>query len=450
MQLVLARLNHLLLGAKVHPLQSSKKKSIFILGSGGREHALGWKLAQSRMVKRVLHCPGNGGTSNNVDIDYFDHKKLTEFAAANDCDTIVGPEGPLAVGIVDQFLENNLRIFGPRKAAARLESSKVFSKKFMQKAGIKTPTFVVLSSYRDAEDYVRSQTDDLVIKAEGLAAGKGVFICRTREQAFQALRSLMLDREFGESGDRIIVESRIKGKEASYIAICDGNSFIPLAICRDHKRACDGDTGPNTGGMGSYSPVDEINENLGVKIANDIIEPTIRGMREMGSPFLGFLYAGLMLDSEDQTPNVLEFNVRMGDPECQSLMVRMDSDLYAYLDAAMDRRLNDMPPIKWKKEYSVCVVMVSKGYPGKYSTGHPIQGLSSDPSRKAVIFHSGTRRESNQQITSSGGRVLSVTATGQSLEAARKEAYGTVRKITWGKREEFYRTDIGVAPANSR
>jgi phosphoribosylamine---glycine ligase len=425
-------------------LQSiSKKKNILILGSGGREHALGWKLAQSRIVKQVLYCPGNGGTSNNVDFDYSDHKKLIKFAAEKDCDTIVGPEGPLAAGIVDQFLKSHLRVFGPSKAAARLESSKVFSKQFMHRLGIKTPTFVILSSYKDAEDYVKSQTHDLVIKAEGLAAGKGVFICHTQQQAIHALRSLMLEREFGESGDRIIVERKIKGREASYIAICDGNSFVPLAMSRDHKRACDGDTGPNTGGMGSYSPLDDISQNIEVEIANNIIEPTIRGMRDMGSPFLGFLYAGLMLEGEDGTPNVLEFNVRMGDPECQSLMVRMDSDLYAYLDAAMDRKLHGMPPIRWKKEHSVCVVMASKGYPGKYSTGHPVLGLTSDRSRKVVIFHSGTRRESTQRITNASGRVLSVTAIGRNLEAAKKEAYRAVRKITWGKQEEYYRTDIG-------
>ena len=229
----------------------SKKKNILIIGSGGREHALGWKLARSRKVKRVFHCPGNGGTKNNLAIDYFDHSKLIEFASENDCETLVGPEGPLAAGIVDQFLNCNLRIFGPSKVATKLESSKVFSKQFMQKAGIRTSPFVILSSYRDAEDYVKSQTRELVIKAEGLASGKGVFVCSTQKEAILALRSLMLDREFGESGDRIIIEEKIQGKEASFIAICDGNSFVPMAMSRDHKRACDGDTGLNTGGMGS-------------------------------------------------------------------------------------------------------------------------------------------------------------------------------------------------------
>lgn len=422
----------------------SKKKNILIIGSGGREHALGWKLARSRKVKRVFHCPGNGGTKNNLAIDYFDHSKLIEFASENDCETLVGPEGPLATGIVDQFLNCNLRIFGPNKVATKLESSKVFSKQFMQKAGIRTSPFVILSSYRDAEDYVKSQTRELVIKAEGLASGKGVFVCSTQKEAILALRSLMLDREFGESGDRIIIEEKIQGKEASFIAICDGNSFVPMAMSRDHKRACDGDTGLNTGGMGSYSPVGDISEDLEAEIANDIIKPTIRGMRESGTPFSGFLYAGLMLDSENGTPTVLEFNARMGDPECQSLMVRMDSDLYPYLDAAMDKKLLHMPPIKWKKQHSVCVVMASKGYPGKYNTGRQIHGLCSRLSDNVVIFHSGTIRESTYRITNAGGRVLSVTATGRNLELARREAYQAVRKISWGRGEEYYRTDIGM------
>jgi phosphoribosylamine---glycine ligase len=425
-------------------LQSTgRKKNILIIGSGGREHALGWKLARSRMVKKVFYCPGNGGTKNNVAIDHLNYDKLIDSAAENDCETLVGPEEPLADGIVDQFLKRGLRIFGPTGAAAKLESSKVFSKQFMRRLDIKTPSFAVFTSYRDAEDYVRGQTHELVIKTEGLAAGKGVFVCRTQKQAIQALQVLMFDRKFEDSGNRVIAERKIQGKEASYIAICDGDSFVPLAISRDHKRACDGDAGPNTGGMGAYSPVENISENLEARIVNHIIKPTIRGMRELGSPFSGFLYAGLMLDSENGTPSVLEFNARMGDPECQSLMVRMGSDLYPYLDAAMDKRLHLMPPIKWKKQHSVCVVMASKGYPVKYTTGHRIYGLHSRVSNKVVIFHSGTSRKLTRHITTAGGRVLSVTATGHNLSAARREAYTAVRTIKWGDGGEHYRTDIG-------
>ena len=419
------------------------KKNILIIGSGGREHALGWKLRQSRRVKEVFFCPGNGGTENNITIDYSNLDKLIEFAATNNCDTIVGPEGPLAEGIVDEFLKRKLRIFGPIKSAAKLESSKAFSKRFMKKFGISTAPFSIFSSYNDAEDYVKSQTEKLVIKADGLALGKGVFVCRTKRQAIQALRVLMLDKKFADSGNKVIVEKRLYGKEASYIAICDGNSFIPLAISKDHKRAYNNDKGPNTGGMGAYSPVIGMNKNLESEIINNIIKPTIKGMKSLGSPFSGFLYAGLMLDSQNGLPYVLEFNTRMGDPECQALMVRMKSDLYPYIDAAIDKRLELMPPIRWKKEPSVCVVMASKGYPGKYKSGQEIHGLNSFSSKSVIVFHAGTRRESTGRLVTAGGRVLGVTAAGQDLDAARKKVYDTVRRIGWGPGEEHHRTDIG-------
>jgi phosphoribosylamine--glycine ligase len=419
------------------------KKNLLIIGSGGREHALGWKLRQSCRVKEIFFCPGNGGTENNIAIDCSNPDKLIEFAARNNCETIVGAETPLAEGIVDEFLKKRLRIFGPVKAAAKLESSKAFSKRFMKKLGIRTAPFSLFSSYGDAEDYVRSQEEKLVIKADGLALGKGVFVCRTKKQAIQALRTLMLDKKFADSGNNVIIEKRLYGKEASYIAICDGNSFIPLAISKDNKRAYDNDKGPNTGGMGAYSPVEGINKNLEAEIINHIIKPTIAGMKGMGSPFTGFLYAGLMLDSQNGLPYVLEFNTRMGDPECQALMMRMKSDLYAYIEAAIDKRLELMSPIRWKKESSVCVVMASKGYPGKYKSGQEINGLNSFFSKNVVIFHAGTRRESTGRLVTAGGRVLGVTASGQDLDAARKEAYDTVQRIWWGPGEEYYRTDIG-------
>ena len=425
----------------MHPRRS--KKNLLIIGSGGREHALGWKLRQSCRVKETFFCPGNGGTENNISIDYSNPDKLIEFAARNNCETIVGPETPLAEGIVDEFLKKRLRIFGPVKAAAKLESSKAFSKRFMKKLGIRTAPFSVFSSYGEAEDYVRSQEEKLVIKADGLALGKGVFVCRTKKQAIQALRTLMLDKKFADSGNNIIIEKRLYGKEVSYIAICDGNSFIPLAISKDNKRAYDNDKGPNTGGMGAYSPVEGMNKNLEAEIINGIIKPTIAGMKGLGSPFTGFLYAGLMLDSQNGLPYVLEFNTRMGDPECQALMMRMKSDLYPYIEAAIDKRLECMSPVRWKKESSVCVVMASKGYPGKYKSGQEINGLNSFFSKNVVVFHAGTRRESTGRLVAAGGRVLGVTASGQDLDAARKKAYDTVRSIWWGPGEEYYRTDIG-------
>jgi phosphoribosylamine---glycine ligase len=425
----------------LHPRRS--KKNLLIIGSGGREHALGWKLRQSCRVKETFFCPGNGGTKDNIAIDYSNPDKLIEFAARNNCETIVGPETPLAEGIVDEFLKKRLRIFGPVKAAAKLESSKAFSKRFMKKLGIRTAPFSVFSSYGEAEDYVRSQEEKLVIKANGLALGKGVFVCRTKKQALQALRTLMLDKKFADSGNNVIIEKRLYGKEASYIAICDGNSFIPLAISKDNKRAYDNDKGPNTGGMGAYSPVEGINRNLEAEIINDIIKPTIAGMKGTGSPFTGFLYAGLMLDSQNGLPYVLEFNARMGDPECQALMMRMKSDLYPYIEAAIDKRLELVSPVRWKKESSVCVVMASKGYPGKYKSGQEIKGLNSFFSKHVVIFHAGTRRDSTGRLVTAGGRVLGVTARGQDLDIARKEAYNTVRSIWWGPGEEYYRTDIG-------
>lgn len=426
-----------------------RKKNLLIIGSGGREHALGWKLRQSCIVKEVFFCPGNGGTENNITIDYSDINKLIQFAARNNCETIVGPESPLAEGIVDEFLKRRLRIFGPIRAAAKLESSKAFSKQFMKKLGILTAPFSVFSSYKDAEDYVRSQTEKLVIKADGLALGKGVFVCRTKKQAIQALRIIMLDKKFADSGNKVIVEKRLYGKEASYIAICDGNSFIPLAISKDNKRAYDNEKGPNTGGMGAYSPVEGMNKHLEAVIINDIIKPTISGMKGLGYPFTGFLYAGLMLDSQNGLPYVLEFNTRMGDPECQALMVRMKSDLYPYIEAAIDKRLELMHPIRWKKESSVCVVMASKGYPGKHKSGQEIYGLNSFSSKGVVVFHAGTRRESTGRLITAGGRVLGVTSTGEDLDAARKKVYDAVRLIGWGPGEEYYRTDIGKSRSST-
>lgn len=426
----------------MHP--NRRKKNLLIIGSGGREHALGWKLRQSDCINKIFYCPGNGGTENNIQIDYSNFDKIMKFADGNKCETIVGPESPLANGIVDEFTKRGLRIFGPSKAAAKLESSKAFGKHFMEKNGIRTAPFAIFSSYRDAEDYVKSQTGKLVVKADGLASGKGVIVCRTRQQAIRALRVIMLDKKFADAGNKVVIENRLTGKEVSYIAICDGNSFVPLSTSKDHKRAYDNDRGANTGGMGSYSPVHSVDRNLEARIINDIIDPTIRGMKHLGTPITGFLYAGLMLDCQDELPYVLEFNVRMGDPECQALVVRMKSDFYPYIEAAIDRKLDHMPPIEWNKEASVCVVMASKGYPGKHNSDYEIYGLNSYPSQNVSIFHAGTRKGPTGRLLTAGGRVLGVTASGQDIDSARKNAYKTVLKLGWGPGEEHYRTDIGL------
>ena len=420
-----------------------RKKNLLIIGSGGREHALGWKLGQSTRVKSVFFCPGNGGTENNVLIDDSDVDKLIKFAAENECDTIVGPELPLGKGIVDQFLSRGLRIFGPKKAAAKLEYSKAFSKHFMKNLGIKTAPFAVFSSYKDAKDYVKAQNNKLVVKADGLAAGKGVFVCETQTQAVKALQTLMLGKRFEDSGRKVIIENKLSGQEVSYIVMCDGNTFVPFAVSRDHKRVYDDEKGPNTGGMGSYSPVEGFDKNMEREVIKSIIQPTITGMKRLDSPFTGFLYAGLMIDRQNGIPYVLEFNTRLGDPECQSLMVRLDSDLYPYIEAGIDKRLHTMPPLRWKTQSSVCIVMASKGYPGKYKIGQEIFGLSSRATGNVAIFHAGTKKDLPNRVITAGGRVLCVTATGHNLDAARKIAYATIRKIRWGHEEEHYRRDIG-------
>jgi phosphoribosylamine---glycine ligase len=426
----------------LHP--NRRQKNLLIIGSGGREHALGWKLHQSDCISEIFYCPGNGGTEKNIQIDYSDFDKIMKFADQNNCETIVGPESPLAKGIVDEFMNRGLRIFGPSRAAAKLESSKAFSKHFMEREGIRTAPFAVFSSYRDAKDYVKSQTGKVVVKADGLASGKGVIVCRTQQQAIRALRTIMLDKKFADAGNQVVIEKRLTGKEVSYIAICDGESVVPLATSKDHKRAYDNDRGANTGGMGSYSPVLDVDRNLEAHIIDDIIDPTIRGMKLLGTPFTGFLYAGLMLDCEDGLPYVLEFNVRMGDPECQALVVRMKSDLYPYMEAAIDRELNHMPPIEWNKDAAVCVVMASKGYPGKHKGNQEIYGLNSCASHNVSIFHSGTKNAPMNRLLTAGGRVLSVTATGRDIDSARKKAYKSVLKLGWGPGEEHYRTDIGL------
>lgn len=418
----------------------SADKTILVIGSGGREHALGWKLAQSPHVKKIYFAPGNGGTSENIDVKQNDLLGLISFAKkfGNDILAVVGPEESLSLGVANAFADQGLRLFGPTKEAAMLESSKIYAKQFMKKAGIPTAEFAVFSDSREAIDYIKGQKKPLVVKADGLAAGKGVVVCDNANEAIDAVSNIMVRKEFGTAGSQVVIEERLSGQEASFIAICDGKTIIPLASSQDHKRVFDGDRGPNTGGMGAYSPAPIVDDSMHGKIVKTVMEPTIREMASRGTPFKGFLYAGIMIEGNE--PRVLEFNARMGDPECQPIMMRMDSDLYEYLDAAVDGRLHLMPPIKWKSEAAVCVVIASKGYPGNYEKGKVIHGLQSD--LDAMVFHAGTTKE-NGRIVSNGGRVLGVTALGDDIQKAIDRAYEAVRKISIGDNDHHYRTDIG-------
>ena len=418
-------------------------KVVLVIGSGGREHALGWKLSQSPHVKKVYFAPGNGGTSENVDIKQSDISGLVSFAKkfGRDCLAVVGPEDALSLGVADAFASEGLRLFGPSKAAAMLESSKAFAKEFMQHAGIPTAAFATFSDARSAKDYIRGQSKPLVVKADGLAAGKGVIVCDNMDQAIDAVDKIMVGKEFGAAGGRVVVEERLSGEEASFIALCDGKTIMPLASSQDHKRVFDGDRGPNTGGMGAYSPAPVVDKTLHDKIVKRVMGPVISGMQRRGTPFKGFLYAGIIVDEKTGEPYVLEFNARMGDPECQPIMMRMKSDFYEYVDAAVDGRLVSMPPIEWKDQTAVCVIMASKGYPGSHEKGKVIEGIDSNFAN-VVVFHAGTARDPQGRVVTSGGRVLGVTGIGDGPREAIDNAYSAVRMIRWGENGHYYRTDI--------
>ena len=407
------------------------------MGSGGREHALGWKLSQSQNVEKIYHAPGNGGTENNIPIPVDKIDELAEFAQKNNCLTVVGPEAPLAAGIVDYFSERNLKIFGPTKKAAQLESSKIWAKNFMKRNNIPTASFEIFDDPQKAQEYVKSIKHNVVIKADGLAAGKGVIVCNSIEEALSAIETILVKKSFGDAGNRIIIEERIDGVEASYIAICDGNIAIPMATSQDHKRIYDNDLGPNTGGMGAYSPTIIIDNEMAKKIKEEIIDKTISSMKSEGIPFQGFLYAGVMI--KDGEPYVLEFNVRMGDPECQPIIMRLDSDLYDYLLASSEGNLNSLGPISWKKQHSICVVLASKGYPEAYPKNEEISGLDLQ-NTNVQIFHAGTKKD-NGKILTNGGRVLGVTTLGETLEDAISAAYSQIEKISWPNK--YFRKDIG-------
>ena len=411
--------------------------NVLVVGAGGREHALSWKLSTSEKIDQVYAAPGNGGTLQNVELSVTDIEGLAKFAQEKNCFTVVGPEDPLAAGIVDAFVEKGLPIFGPSKNAAKLESSKIWAKEFMKRNSIPTADFEIFDDAQKAKDFVKSYEKPVVIKADGLAAGKGVIVCKNKDEANDAIDTILTKKSFGDAGSKIIIEERIDGVEASYIALCDGKIGIPMATSQDHKRVFDNDEGPNTGGMGAYSPTPIIDEKLGTEIQEKIIDKTIHAMRDEGFEFKGFLYAGIMI--KDGIPYVLEYNVRMGDPECQPILMRLDSDLYDYLHASYEGKLNELPEISWKNQYSVCVVLASKGYPSSYPTGDEITGFE-NISSDAFVFHAGTKKQ-DDKIKSNGGRVLGVTALGSSLEDAINNAYDACNHIHWANK--YHRTDIG-------
>ena len=411
--------------------------NVLVVGSGGREHALSWKLSQSPNVDTVYTAPGNGGTENNVPINVDDLDGLSDFAKKNNCFTVIGPEAPLAAGIVDKFNQCNLKVFGPSKLAAQLESSKIWAKNFMKRNDIPSARFEIFDDAQKAQDYVQSLDYNVVVKADGLAAGKGVIVCNSNAEAFSAIQIILVKKTFGDAGNRIIIEERIDGIEASYIALSDGEIAIPMATSQDHKRIFDNDQGPNTGGMGAYSPTPIVDDVLAKKIQEKIIDKTIQAMKNENISFKGFLYAGIMIKNNE--PYVLEYNVRMGDPECQPITMRMDFDLYDYFVACADGKLSSMPLPSWKNQSAVCIVLASEGYPESYSKNEEISGFDS-VSDEAYVFHAGTKKLDGK-IVSNGGRVLGVTALGDSLESAITNAYAAAEKISWS--HKYCRKDIG-------
>jgi phosphoribosylamine--glycine ligase len=418
--------------------------NILIIGGGGREHALAWKAAQSPRASRVFVAPGNAGTARepgleNVAIDADDIDALLAFAQEQDVGlTIVGPEVPLVAGVVDRFGAAGLRCFGPSQAAARLEGSKTFSKDFLARHGIPTAAYATFTDSAAAADYIRRQGAPIVVKADGLAAGKGVILAQTEADAIAAVDDMLAGNVFGEAGHRVVIEEFLQGEEASFIVMVDGGHCLPLATSQDHKARDNGDTGPNTGGMGAYSPAPVVTPVIHDRVMREVILPTVRGMAAEGNPFTGFLYAGLMIDA-DGTPKVLEYNVRFGDPETQPIMLRLRSDLVELCLAALDRRL-DSVAAEWDERASLGVVLAAGGYPDAYRKGDVIEGLPPVDDANCKVFHAGTTGRGDAVLTS-GGRVLCVCALGDTIAAAQQQAYACVGRIHWP--DVYYRTDIG-------
>jgi phosphoribosylamine--glycine ligase len=416
---------------------------VLVIGSGGREHAYVWKIAQSPLVKKIFCAPGNAGMTSLatcVPIDAEDVDALLAFALKKRIDlTVVGPEGPLSMGVVDRFQAEGLKVFGASQKAAEIESSKSFSKYVMEKYGVPTARGETFTSVTKARAYVRKTGAPIVVKADGLAAGKGVIVCQKVEEALDALERIMVKKEFGSAGDKCVVEECLVGEEASFIAFTDGKTVLPLPSSQDHKPVFDDDLGPNTGGMGAYSPAPIVDRYFHRRIMDEVMIPTVRGMAAEGRPYKGFLYAGLMIDGDKI--GVLEFNARLGDPEAQPLLMRLKSDIVPIMLAIIEERL-DQCLLEIDSRATVCVVMASGGYPGKYGKGIPINGLDKARRMKdVVVFHAGTGAK-GKQIVANGGRVLGVTAIGDGVEDAIKRAYAAVDKIRWNK--VHFRKDIGL------
>lgn len=416
---------------------------ILVVGSGGREHSLVWKLAQSPRVHRLYAAPGNAGIAEQaecVPVPATDVVALATFAEKEKVDlTVVGPEVPLTLGLVDEFQRRGLRAFGASRAAAQIEGSKAFAKALMLKYGIPTAAYREFSEPDAALAYVRERGAPIVVKADGLAAGKGALVCRTVADAVAAVRLIMEQRAFGEAGDRVVVEECLEGEEASFLAFTDGKTVLPLASAQDHKPIYDNDEGPNTGGMGAYSPAPVVSAALHRQIMDRVMVPTVRAMAAEGRPYRGVLYAGVMI--KDGEAKVLEFNARFGDPEAQPLLLRMDSDLVPVLEAVLDGRLHEVT-LQWKEDAAVCVVMASGGYPETYQKGKAIQGLEEAAKVEGVvIFHAGTARRGAHLLTD-GGRVLGVTGRGRDVREAITRTYEAVRRISW--EGVHFRTDIGA------
>lgn len=416
---------------------------VLIIGSGGREHALAWKAAQSPDVSEVIVAPGNAGTAeedkvSNVKIDVEDITGLLEYAKSAAIDlTIVGPEVPLVLGVVDAFRGAGLMIFGPTQAAAQLEGSKAFTKDFLARHDIPTAFYDVFTEIEPAIAYVHKHGAPIVIKADGLAAGKGVIVAMTVDEAEAAINDMLAGNAFGEAGSRVVVEEFLDGEEASFIVMVDGESVLPFATSQDHKRVGDGDTGPNTGGMGAYSPAPVVTSNIHQRVMQEVIYPTVRGMQAEGNEYTGFLYAGLMIMA-DGTPKVIEYNCRFGDPETQPIMLRLESDLAALCVSACKKQLAD-EEIKFTDQAAVGVVLAAGGYPGSYAKKLPITGLNEAAEMPGKVFHAGTA-QLDDNIVTSGGRVLCAAALGQSVTDAQENAYALVKTIGW--QDMFYRSDI--------
>ncbi|MFH4415370.1 phosphoribosylamine--glycine ligase [Vibrio diabolicus] len=417
---------------------------VLIIGSGGREHALGWKAAQNSNVETIFIAPGNAGTAlepklENVNIDVEDIAGLVAFAKEKAIElTIVGPEAPLVIGVVDAFREAGLPIFGPTQAAAQLEGSKAFTKDFLARHQIPTGAYANFTEIEPALAYVLEQGAPIVVKADGLAAGKGVIVAMTLEEAEDAIKDMLAGNAFGDAGSRVVIEEFLDGEEASFIVMVDGENVLPMATSQDHKRVGDKDTGPNTGGMGAYSPAPVVTPEIHNRIMEEVIYPTVRGMASEGNPYTGFLYAGLMID-KDGTPKVIEYNCRFGDPETQPIMMRMESDLVDLCLAAIDQKL-DQVESKWDPRASIGIVLAAGGYPAAYNKGDVISGLPQVEIEGEKVFHAGTDNKDGNIVTN-GGRVLCATALGNSVSEAQQRAYELAKQISWDGM--FHRSDIG-------